>query len=92
MAPKRNGHADIEAGGRPPVTVVHVLSRPQAGWTGESGLIDLEKIRRHCGEDLGDSGFYVVEPPGLRDATMKNLRELGVKDDRIHVEIFSFLD
>ncbi len=83
---------DIEREGYPPLKVVHVLQNPEEGWTGETGYIDKEKIKKYCGENLSQKGFYVVGPPVLIDKSIQNLRALGVEDSRIHMEIFSFLD
>jgi ferredoxin-NADP reductase len=83
--------AEIEKGGNPVLKVVHVLSGAVESWQGESGYIDQEKIEKHCG-DLEGKAFYVCGPPRLVEKTIKNLRSLGVRDKRIHVELFSFLD
>lgn len=83
--------AEIEKGGHPVLGVVHVLSKPDENWNGETGYIDREKIEKYCGK-LKDKGFYVCGPPGLVNKTLKDLRSLGVKDNCIHIELFSFLD
>jgi predicted ferric reductase len=82
---------EIEKGGHPALKVVHVLSRPDASWDGETGYIDREKVQKYGGE-LKDKTFYLCGPLGLVDKTIKNLRSLGVKDNHIHVELFSFFD
>ncbi|HAR63270.1 MAG: oxidoreductase [Candidatus Margulisiibacteriota bacterium] len=75
----------------PRLQAVHILSDPGKKWTGETGLIDRDKLIKHCGK-LDNKGFYIVGPKDLLDGTVKNLRELGVNDERIHIEIFSFID
>jgi ferredoxin-NADP reductase len=82
----------IESLGQPRLKVVHVLSQPPEGWAGESGLVDGAMIKRHAGGDLKGKTFYLCGPPGLITASINNLHELGVGDDQIRVEIFSFLD
>jgi predicted ferric reductase len=84
----------IEAGNHPRLKVHHVLENPPDGWDGERGVIDREKIQRLCGGQLKDrkAGFYVCGPPGLTGLVVAALKELGVPDGRIHLEIFSFLD
>jgi len=82
---------DIKKGGHPALRVVHVLSKPGETWKGETGFIDRERIKKYC-EDLNGKGFYVCGPPGLVENTVKNVRDLGVSDRYIHIEIFSFLD
>lgn len=83
---------EMEEAGNPPLSVSHVLSKPGDDWSGEKGRIDREKIQRYCGQDLQDKAFYLCGPPGLVEASIENLRDLGVSDGRIHVEIFSFVD
>ncbi|MFQ6111325.1 MAG: oxidoreductase, partial [Nitrospinota bacterium] len=75
----------------PRLKVVHVLTKPGEDWAGESGRIDREKIERFCGGNLKGKAFYLCGPPELIEATLRNLKDLGVADDRIHLEIFSFL-
>lgn len=84
--------SEIEAGGYPSLRVVHVLSSPSPGWTGETGFLGKEKIRRLCGDGLGKKVFYVCGPPGLIDVVVAGLISLKVADHRIRLEIFSFLE
>lgn len=83
---------EIEKRGHPALKVVHVLSGPGKQWSGESGHIDREKIKRFCGENLSGKAFYVCGPPGMVKATVQSLKDLGVADSRMHQEIFSFLN
>jgi predicted ferric reductase len=83
--------ADIEAGGRPRLKLVHVLSRPEPGWQGEQGRMDEAMIRRVCG-DLTGKSFYLCGPPGLVTAGLQTLKRLGVPAGRIRREFFSFLE
>jgi predicted ferric reductase len=82
--------AEIEAGGYPRLKTVHVLSKPGKDWPGEIGHVDRERIERLCDGDFKDRAFYVCGPKGMLHATLKNLRDLGVAQNRIHYEIFSF--
>ena len=82
---------EIEAGGRPDLKVVHVLSRPGEAWQGETGHIDRDRIVDHCGE-LEGKVFYVCGPPAMRESVVTGLLELGVPDRAVRLEIFSFLD
>lgn len=80
----------LEEGKHPDLKVIHVLSNPGKSWTGVRDYIDREKIEKFCG-DLKSKGFYISGPEGLINATIKNLKALGVDDNRIHLEIFSLL-
>lgn len=83
--------ADMERGKYPKLKVVHCLSNPAKGWKGETGRLDRERIERWCGKAITEKAFYICGPPGLLEATIANLRALGVPDGRMHIEIFSFL-
>jgi len=84
--------AAIERGSLPNLQVVHVLKDPPDGWTGETGRIDAEMIRRYVGAGKPGNGYYLCGPPGLISSSIRILKSLGVEDKRIHTEIFSFLD
>jgi ferredoxin-NADP reductase len=64
----------------------------KGGWRGEKGYIDKEKIEKYCGPQAGDKSFYLCGPPGMLSTVTATLKELGVVDSRIRLEIFSFLD
>jgi len=84
--------AELEKGSHPALRVVHVLSRAGEGWSGETGHVDREKIEKFCGGDLKGKAFYVCGPPPLLKSVIDGLREGGVEDRSIRMEIFSFLD
>lgn len=72
--------------------LVHVLEKPSEEWTGYSGFVNREIIEEYCSEGLNHSGFYVVGPDPMREAVIGALGEMGVKDKRIHIEVFRFVD
>jgi predicted ferric reductase len=84
----------IAAGRHPRLKVHHVVGEPESGWDGETGKMDAEKLRRLLASRLRSEGvgYYVCGPPGLTESMVATLKELGVPDRRIHLEIFSFLD
>ncbi len=82
----------IAEGGRPRLTVVHVLSRPENNWTGETGHVDGRMIEKYCGPSLENKVFYVCGPPGMAESLLKALDQRGVSKRRIRQEIFSFID
>lgn len=83
---------EIAAGQWPNLQLVHVLSRPEEHWSGESGHIDQDKIEKFCGHNLTEKVFYICGPLRLSKALISTLRNMGVPDKRIRHEIFSFLD
>jgi predicted ferric reductase len=82
---------DIAISGIPQLKVVHVLSKPDNGWTGETGFIDQAKIDKYCGRDLNNKGFYLCGPKPFLNAIIQVLQSKGVAPEHIHMELFSFL-
>jgi predicted ferric reductase len=83
---------DRMAGGeRPRFSVVHLLSKPGEGWTGERGRLDKDKLKRYCQDRFQERTFYLCGPPPMIAAAAAALKELGVADGRIETEVFSFL-
>lgn len=82
----------IAAGKKPNLTLIHVLSRPDGNWTGETGHLDREKIEKYCGRNQTEKTFYVCGPVKMAEELMGILRGMGVSKGRIRREIFSFID
>lgn len=83
------GELEEMAGGeRPRLRVVHVLSRPGAGWQGEAGYVDRAKIERLAGDRLVGNTYYVCGPPPMARGVIAALRDLGVPGSRIEYERF----
>jgi predicted ferric reductase len=74
--------------GHPKLKVVNVLSEADASWKGETGLIDEEKLVRHCGV-LEGRVFYLCGPPVMMRKLTSVLRRLGVPRKRIRWERFA---
>lgn len=70
------------------VRVVLVYERPPADWTGETGFITAEIVRRHV--DVADGRPFVVTGPPVMVAAMEHvLDELKMPAERRRVEQFS---
>lgn len=80
--------ADIESGAKPRLKVIHIISSPEAGWSGESGRLDREKLTRLIGQRNEQTGYYVCAPPGLAKIVIGALRSMGVSYCRIRTEQF----
>jgi predicted ferric reductase len=83
---------EIASGSWPNLNLIHVLSRPNEGWTGESGHVNKQLIEKYCGPNLKRKTFYVCGPPKMAQTLISTLQNMGVQDKRIRQEIFSFLD
>jgi Na+-transporting NADH:ubiquinone oxidoreductase subunit F len=60
---------------------------PEDKWEGEVGLIT-EVVRRGV-KNASESEAYLCGSPGMIDACIKVLKELGVPDERIYFDKFS---
>jgi predicted ferric reductase len=68
--------------------VVHVLTEPPPGWTGERGFINTDLLARHLPADLGSSDVFLCGPPPMLAAALKGLESLGVAPEHVHAEQF----
>ncbi len=63
------------------------FENPPVGWTGESGFLTADTVRRHL-EDVGATPFYVAGPPPMVSAMERVLDDLGVPTALRHIERF----
>jgi len=73
----------------PNLKVIHILSRPQAGWKGQRGRVDSERLStllRHT--DLTNTHFYLCGPAGLINTTEAALANLNIPTKNIRKERF----
>ena len=71
------------------VRVVHVLSRPDATWTGLTGHITRAIIEESAGEHLQTSHVFLCGPAAMMNAVVRALRGAHVDRRRIHYERFT---
>jgi ferredoxin-NADP reductase len=77
---------------RPQLRVVHVLEEPHEDWTGETGRIDADLIRRHPSErTFKRLEYFVCGSDPMMDAIEKLLLEIGVPANRLNTERFNFV-
>jgi predicted ferric reductase len=68
--------------------VVHVLSEPAPGWTGEAGFVDAGTMARHVPAPRGQLHFFVCGPTPMIRLVESSLEQLGVPLRQLHTEIF----
>jgi predicted ferric reductase len=73
------------------LTVVHVLERPPADWTGESGYVTGEVLARHLPPGYRRFQFFICGPDPMMDAVEAALIGLGVPPERVHTERFDMV-
>lgn len=73
------------------LTVVDVLERPPADWSGPRGHLTRDLVRDHVTALGPDVRVFVCGPPGLMDAVDAILADLAVPADRVHAERFGMV-
>ena len=73
--------------GHPSFTVHHVLSQPDADWSGETGRLTGERAARLL-HPVADTEIYLCGPGDLMAATTTALQVDGVPGELIHQERF----
>jgi predicted ferric reductase len=75
------------------LTVVEVLSRPPADWTGWSGRIDRALLRQVLPERSGRRKieYFVCGPAPMVTDVLEALQELGTDPARVHTEQFDMV-
>ncbi|SFD22466.1 FAD-binding oxidoreductase [Clostridium uliginosum] len=66
-----------------------VASEPTDGYTGETGFITGELIKRQV-KNFNSSSFYICGPQVMCDFCKKELWDLGVINRKVHQEMFGF--
>lgn len=82
----------IASGNRPDLTLVHVLSRPEKDWEGESGHVDWEKIQKYCTPNPAGKTYYICAPVQMAENLISILLSKGVPGKQLRREIFSLKD
>jgi predicted ferric reductase len=73
------------------LVVVHVLERPPADWSGETGYVTAEVLARHLPSGYRRFQFFICGPEPMMDAAEAALVQLGVPAERVHTERFSMV-
>jgi glycine betaine catabolism B len=66
--------------------VIYVLSDPESGWRGRTGLLDAALIRETAG-DLESKSFFVCGPPAMYRFVKRQLQELAIEWRRVRFEL-----
>lgn len=76
---------------QPNLKIVYVLEKPPEGWTGETGFITADILRRHLPKQYRRYPFFVCGPIPLMDLMEDLLPELGVPAEHLHTERFDIV-
>jgi predicted ferric reductase len=81
--------SEIQSGAWPRLKVVHIVSNPKEGWTGESGRLDHDKLTKLLALRGEQTGYYICAPPPMTKVVVAGLRSMGVPYSRMRTEQFS---
>lgn len=73
------------------LTVVHLLARPPADWTGEAGYVNGEMLSRHLPRGYRRWQYFICGPGPMMDAAQNAVLDLGVPGERVHTERFGMV-
>ncbi len=71
----------------PTFRLIHVLSEPELGWTGEKGKLD-EMLLQKWVPDAEKRLFWISGPPALVEAYKDLIKRIGVSDGAIRTDRF----
>ena len=75
----------------PHLRVVHVLGQPPDGWTGESGRITPDILRRNLPSQYRRYEYLICASSAMMDAMEKALTEVGVPFRQVSTERFDMV-
>lgn len=75
----------------PNLQVIHVLGRAPAGWTGETGLITPDLLRRHLPRQFRRYEYLICGSPRMMDAMEDALITVGVPFPQVSTERFDMV-
>ncbi|WP_344069433.1 ferredoxin reductase family protein [Microbacterium sediminicola] len=73
----------------PNLTLVEIISRPSASWTGERGRMNAAFLDRMLPADRGERQYFICAAEPVIDAVSAGLTELGVAEQRVFAERFA---
>lgn len=66
----------------PRFKITHVLEKPEDEWTGETGLVDEDKMKRHLHPADDGTITLICGPPPMVDAMKDGLKKMGFEEDK----------
>jgi ferredoxin-NADP reductase len=75
----------------PHLRVIYVLGQPPEGWTGESGFITPDILRRHLPPQYRRYEYLICGSAAMMDAMEKALTEVGVPSRQVSTERFDMV-
>lgn len=73
--------------------VVHILDKPEAGWSGYTGFITKELatklLRENTDMNFANTELFICGPTPMMKAVETALEELQVAKEKVHIEYFT---
>ena len=77
--------------GRLDLTVVHTVTRPDAGWEGRVGRIDQSLLDSVLPGNRAGLQYFICGPDAMMDAAEAALAAVGVPVENVHSERFAMV-
>jgi predicted ferric reductase len=71
--------------------LVHVLEEPPKDWQGETGLINIELLKKHLPEKPEEFAYYLCGPKPMQDVAELSLHDLGIDWRLVYSERFEII-
>ena len=71
--------------------VIYVLEHASRDWTGETGFIDSDLLRRYLPKQYRRFQYFICGPLAMMDAMEEVLPEIGIAPECIHTERFDIV-
>ncbi|WP_346016526.1 ferric reductase-like transmembrane domain-containing protein [Chroococcidiopsis sp. CCMEE 29] len=71
--------------------VVHVLREPPEDWSGETGYVDKEMLKRYIPKRAATRNYFICAVPKMMDQVEKALYELEVPVTHVHMEHYNLV-
>jgi 3-phenylpropionate/trans-cinnamate dioxygenase ferredoxin reductase subunit len=73
------------------LTVIHVLREPPDNWSGETGYVDKELLRRYIPKRPATRNYFICAAPKMMDQVEQALHDLDVPVTHVHMEHYNLV-
>ncbi|MDZ4875756.1 MAG: Flavohemoprotein [Chroococcidiopsis cubana SAG 39.79] len=73
------------------LTVIHVLREPPDNWSGESGYVDKELLKRYIPKRPATRNYFICAAPKMMDQVEQALHDLDVPVTHVHMEHYNLV-
>lgn len=73
------------------LTIIHVLRKPPEDWTGETGYVDQDLLKRYIPVHRGSRHYFICAAPVMMEQVEAALHHLQVSATNVHMEHFNLV-